>query len=146
MKNSWLEYFAKMAKTVSEKSKDPSTKVGAIIVDSKNRIAGTGYNGMPLGKDTFPWDKTGDWLDTKYPYVIHAEANAILNSVKDVDGCEMVCTLIPCNECAKLIVQAGIKKVYYLDTREGEMFEASKKIFKECGVDIEYVGDDVDVN
>ena len=105
----------------AKRSKDPSTQVGACIANEKNHIVGTGYNGFPQGctTDEFPWN-SGDHTDpsTKYPYVVHAEPNAILNShTADLSKCSMYVTLFPCNECAKLIIQSGIRKVYYLDDK-----------------------------
>ncbi|CAL8238491.1 unnamed protein product, partial [Lota lota] len=99
-----------VAVLVSQRSKDPNTKVGACIVSQDNKIVGTGYNGMPngCGDDLLPWAREAeDRLDTKYPYVCHAELNAIMNkNSADVKNCTMYVTLFPCNECAKLIIQA----------------------------------------
>ncbi|MBQ9354320.1 MAG: dCMP deaminase family protein, partial [Clostridia bacterium] len=114
---SWDEYFMGIAVLSSMRSKDPSTQVGACIVDKDNKIISMGYNGMPkcCDDDEYPWDRSGDPLKTKYLFVCHAELNAILNchggSVKDA-----ICytTLFPCNECAKAIIQAGISEVVYL--------------------------------
>jgi dCMP deaminase len=102
--------------TASWRSPDPNTQVGACLVTQDNRPLGEGYNGAPRGMDLYamPWEREGDWADTKYAYVVHAEKNAILNSSGVTDGASMFCTLYPCNECAKDIVQAGIKEVVYL--------------------------------
>lgn len=132
---SWEEYFMAIAQLSARRSKDPSTQVGACIVNTKKRIIGIGYNGFPTGcsDDELPWDREGDFLDTKYPYVCHAEMNAISNSSNkpDLDGASMYVSLFPCNECAKLIVQVGIKEVVYLsDKYNGDpIFVAARKIF-----------------
>ena len=113
---SWNQYFMALALLSAQRSKDPNTKVGACIVTPENKIVGIGYNGMPIGindKD-MPWERSAEsQLDTKYPYVCHAELNAILNSIKDIRGCTLYVTLYPCNECAKAIIQSGIKKLVY---------------------------------
>ena len=101
----------------AKRSKDPNTQVGACIVDSYNKIVGIGYNGFPIGcsDDDFPWAREAEKInDTKYPYVVHAEANAILNSTKDLHGARIYVDLFPCNECAKLIIQSGIKEIIFL--------------------------------
>lgn len=121
------------------RSKDPSTQVGACIVNSQNKIVGAGYNGLPIGcsDDEFPWDKMGDFLHTKYPYVCHAELNAILNNIgMDLSGCRIYTALFPCNECSKAIIQAGIKEVIFLsDKYDGtEVSIASKKMLDAAGV------------
>ena len=112
---SWDEYFMSMAHLSAKRSKDPSTQVGACIVNSQKRVVGLGYNGFPKGCDDneFPWARDGEFLDTKYPYVVHAELNAILNSIQDLNGCTIYVSLFPCNECAKAIIQAGIKTIVY---------------------------------
>lgn len=137
---SWNEYFMANALLAAKRSKDENTQVGACIVNPKKRIAGVGYNGMPNGLDqTFPWGRDGEWLDTKYPFVVHAELNAILNSTEDISDCSIYVTLFPCCECAKALVQAGIKKVYYLsdkyDGTDGNI--ASKRILDACRVSYE---------
>jgi len=137
---SWDEYFMGLAVFTSFRSKDPSSKVGAVIVDASNHIVGTGYNGFIAGIDEtkFSWERKGDFLDTKYPYVVHAEANALINSTKaDLAGCSVYVTLAPCNECAKLIAQKGIKKVYYLLDKypNVDTFVAAKKIFDIKGIE-----------
>jgi len=115
---SWDSYFMSVAFLSAMRSKDPSTQVGACIVSTDNKIVGIGYNGFPHGcsDDTLPWAREApDWLDTKYPYVCHAELNAILNkNASDLRGCRIYVALFPCNECAKLIVQSGIREVVYL--------------------------------
>jgi dCMP deaminase len=136
---SWDEYFMGVALLSAKRSKDPSTQVGACIVNDKNKIVGAGYNGLPIGcdDDDFPWDKTGDFLQTKYPYVCHAELNAILNNIgMDLHGCKIYTALFPCNECSKAIIQSGIKEVIYLsDKYEGnDVFKASRIMLSKAGV------------
>ena len=121
------------------RSKDPSTQVGACIVNPQNKIVGAGYNGLPMGcsDEDFPWDKNGDFLHTKYPYVCHAELNAILNNIgMDLTGCRIYTALFPCNECSKAIIQAGIKEVIYLsDKYDGtDVSIASKRMLDTAGV------------
>ncbi len=135
---SWDEYFMGVAKLSAMRSKDPVTQVGACIVNDKKRIVGIGYNGFPKGveDDTFPWGKNDTWLDSKYPYVVHAEPNAILNSTVSLENATLYVTLFPCNDCAKLIVQSGIKEVVYLEDKyhEKDMFIASRRMFDSAGV------------
>ncbi|MEG0022296.1 MAG: dCMP deaminase family protein [Bacilli bacterium] len=139
---SWDEYFMSIAKLTSLRSKDPSTQVGACIVDLDNRILSVGYNGAPNGydDDIFPWDREGDPLNTKYLYVCHAEMNAILNfrgSRRELENSTIYVDLFPCNECAKHIIQSGIKKVIYLNDKykETESVIASKRLMDKCGVE-----------
>jgi dCMP deaminase len=132
---SWDEYFMGIAIFTSLRSKDPSSKVGAVIVNNQNHIVGTGYNGFIAGVDEskFSWEREGNWINTKYPYVVHAEANAILSSTTDdLRNCRIYATLFPCNECAKHIAQKKIKEVIYLwDKYRGEDFHrASEMIFE----------------
>ena len=139
----WDEYFMGLAKLSAERSKDPNTQVGACIANEAHKVVALGYNGMPRGvKDSdMPWEREGDFLDTKYAYVCHSELNAILNSVANTEGCTIYVTLFPCNECAKAIVQAGIKKVVYADDKYADTdgTKASKRIFDSCGVEyVEY--------
>lgn len=143
---SWDEYFMAIAKLSAMRSKDPSTQVGACIVGADNRILSIGYNGTPNGfnDDEFPWNREGDNLNTKYPYVCHAEMNAILNyrgNKKDLENAKIYVDLFPCNECAKLIIQSGIKKVIYLSDKyngtDGNV--ASKRLFDMCGVKYEHL-------
>ena len=130
---SWDEYFMTFAKVAAQKSKDPSTKVGACIVDYEKRVVGLGYNGFPKKCDDslFPMEREGGFLETKYAYVVHAEPNAILNSTKSTSNCKIYVTLFPCNECAKLIIQAGITEVIYLEDKyaDSDIVKASKKLF-----------------
>lgn len=134
----WDEYFMGIALLSAKRSKDPSTQVGACIVNNQKKIVGLGYNGFPIGcnDDELPWERTGDFLETKYPYVCHAELNAILNSIKDLHDCSIYVALFPCNECAKAIIQSGIKEVVYLsDKYSGTPSNiASKKMFQMSGV------------
>jgi len=122
----------------SMRSKDPNTQVGACIVNPKKRIIGIGYNGLPFGcdDDEFPWENEGEFLDTKYPYVVHAEPNAILNSTEKLDDCTLYVTLFPCNECTKLIIQSGIKEIVYLDDKYAHTTPtlASKKMLDSAKV------------
>ena len=128
---SWDEYFMGIAKLSALRSKDPSTQVGACIVSDDNRILSIGYNGAPNGfnDDSFPWNREGNALDTKYLYVCHAELNAILNfrgNKRDLEGSKIYVALFPCNECAKAIIQSGIN--------DQDNMIASRRLFDECGV------------
>ena len=136
---SWDEYFMGVALLSAHRSKDPNTQVGACIVNDKNKIVGAGYNGLPIGcdDDDFTWEKQGDFLQTKYPYICHAELNAILNNIgMDLCGCKIYTALFPCNECAKAIIQSGITEVIYLsDKYEGaDIFKASQFMLDKAGV------------
>lgn len=138
---SWDEYFMAVAKLSAMKSKDPHTQVGACIVSNDNRILSIGYNGAPNGfnDEKFPWGREGNPLETKYLYVVHAERNAILNyrgSRKDLENSKIYVDLFPCNECAKEIIQAGIKEVVYLSDKYADTDEtiASKKLLDSCNV------------
>lgn len=136
---SWDEYFMGVALLSAKRSKDPNTQVGACIVNVKNKIVGAGYNGLPIGchDDDFPWEKQGDFLQTKYPYICHAELNAILNNIgMDLSGCKIYTALFPCNECSKAIIQSGITEVIYLsDKYEGtDTAKASKRMLDKAAV------------
>ena len=135
---SWDEYFMGVAMLSALRSKDPSTKVGACIVNQNKRIVGIGYNGLPCGcnDDEFPWERTGGFLDTKYAYVVHAEPNAILNSTSDLTGATLYVTLFPCNECAKLIIQSGIREIVYVSDKykDTEASIASRRMLEAAGV------------
>ena len=136
---SWDEYFMGIAMLSSYRSKDPNTQVGACIVNDRNKIMSVGYNGLPSGcsDDEFPWERTGDEYDTKYPYVCHAELNAILNSGgSNLEGCKVSVALFPCNECAKAIIQSGIKEVIYISDKYADSVgvKASKRMFDAAGV------------
>ncbi|MCR4815284.1 MAG: dCMP deaminase family protein [Lachnospiraceae bacterium] len=137
---SWDEYFMGIAILSGERSKDPNTQVGACIVGADNRILSVGYNGFPNGcsDELFPWAREGNELDTKYPFVAHSELNAILNyRGGNLEGTKLYVSLFPCNECAKAIIQAGIKTVIYdsdkYDGTPGNI--ASKKMFDAAGVE-----------
>ena len=133
----WDEYFMGVAMLAARRSKDPNTQVGACIVSPENIIVSTGYNGMPKGcsDDEYPWERDGE--ETKYPYVVHAELNAILNaSGRDLRGSRISVALFPCNECAKAIIQSGIKEVVYLSDKYAgtPMNAASKRMMISAGV------------
>ena len=135
---SWDEYFMGIALLSGKRSKDPNTQVGACIVKDK-KIIGIGYNGLPTGcsDDNFPWENKGNFLDTKYPFIVHAELNAILNSIKsDLKGAKIYVGLFPCNECAKAIIQSGINEIVYLSDKykDNEIFIASKIMLDSAGV------------
>ena len=138
---SWDEYFMAVAKLTSMRSKDPNTQVGAVIVSEDNRILSIGYNGSPNGyeDEMFPWARIGEKLNTKYLYVVHAERNAILNyrgNRRDFENAKIYVDLFPCNECAKEIIQSGIKEVVYLSDKYANTEEtiSSKRLFDVCGV------------
>lgn len=138
----WDEYFMGIAKLSAGRSKDPSTQVGSCIVDENNRILSIGYNDTPNGfnDDEFPWERTGTCPNhTKYPYVCHSELNAILNyrgSRKDLENAKIYVYLFPCNECAKAIIQSGIKEVIYLSDKycDTDEIKASKLLLDTCKV------------
>lgn len=135
----WDEYFMGVAMLAAERSKDPSTQVGACIVDQDNKIVSTGYNGAPRGYDDdscMCWEREGDFLHTKYAYVCHAELNAILNSPHSVKNCKIYVALFPCNECAKAIIQSGIKEIIYMNDKYANTdgVIVSKKMLDACGV------------
>lgn len=136
----WDRYFMALAHLSAERSKDPNTNVGAVIVDEMHRIVSIGYNGMPrnCNDDEFPWEREGGFLTTKYAYVVHAELNAILNSPRPVNGCTVYVSLFPCNECAKAIIQSGIKKIVYESDKYAETdgVKASKKMLLAAGVEL----------
>ena len=138
----WDEYFMTLALLTAKRSKDPSTQVGACIVDDENKVVSIGYNGMPRHCDDtkLTWEK-GEDLNNKYLYVCHAEFNAILNTRdgSHLNGCRIYVTLFPCNECAKAIIQTGIKKVIYLSNKYEDQLStrASKKLFEVAGVEVE---------
>ncbi len=146
----WDEYFMGVAKLSSFRSKDPNTQVGACIVNLENKIVGVGYNGLPWGcEDTeFPWSvREGNLYDTKYPYVVHAELNAILNSTQKLNDCRIYVSLFPCHECAKAIIQSGIKEIVYEDDKydgtpsnraSKRMLDVAKVRYRQIkGIDIE---------
>ena len=135
----WDDYFMGVSLLAAQRSKDPSTQVGACIVDTNNRILSTGYNGFPQGcsDDTFPWNRDESKGETKYQFVVHAELNAVLNaSGKDLAGAKIYVSLFPCHECAKAIIQSGVKEVVYLsDKYNGTVSDiASKRMLNAAGV------------
>ena len=136
---SWDEYFMGVAMLSGMRSKDPNTQVGACIVSQDNKILSMGYNGFPKGcdDDEFPWARTGESNETKYPFVTHAELNAILNyRGGSLEGAKIYVALFPCNECAKAIIQSGIKEIiYYSDKYHDEPLSvASRRLFNMTGV------------
>ena len=135
---SWDEYFMGVASLSANRSKDPNTRVGACIVNDDKRIVSIGYNGFPRGAsdDIFPWNNDGDLLDSKYAYVVHAEANAILNATASVKDTTIYVTLFPCHECSKLIIQSGIKRIVYTSNKYShtESHKAAVKMLDAAGV------------
>lgn len=135
---SWDECFMKIAHVIADRSKDPSTQAGAVVVSDKNIIVGVGYNGWPRGiaSGALPWDREGKFEDTKYAYVCHAEENAVYNSNNSTENCKIYCTLFPCNECAKTIIQNGIKEVVFESNKYAETASAtaSKRMFDLVGI------------
>ena len=147
---SWDEYFMGLAHLSALRSKDPNTQVGACVVDSDNKVVTIGYNGMPRGVSDLqvPWAREGGFKDTKYAYVVHAELNAILNSPRSLKGCTLYVSLFPCNECAKAIIQSGIKKIVYesdkYDGTDGNI--VSKKLLTLAGIELVKLDYAVEVN
>ncbi|MBR5207487.1 MAG: dCMP deaminase family protein [Erysipelotrichaceae bacterium] len=137
---SWDEYFMGLAHLSALRSKDPITQVGACIVDGNNKVVSIGYNGFPMGcsDDEFPWGREGGMLESKYAFVVHAELNAILNSPRSLAGCTLYVSLFPCNECAKAIIQSGIRKVVYECDKyaKEDNVIASKKMLRAAGVEL----------
>lgn len=136
---SWDEYFMGIALLSAKRSKDSNTQVGACIVSDENKILSVGYNGMPTGcdDDKMPWEREGEPLETKYPFVCHAELNAILNrSSGSLKNARIYVSLFPCNECAKAIIQSGIKEVVYMEDKyaDTDVVKASKMMFSMTGV------------
>ena len=147
---SWDEYFMSLAHLSAVRSKDPSTQVGAVIVDSNNKVVGLGYNGFPRGCDDkeFPWEREGEFLDTKYAYVVHAELNAILNANKLIENCRLYVSLFPCNECSKAIILSGIKEIIYESDKYKDLnqFKASKKMLEAAGVKLRQLEYEIDLD
>ncbi len=136
---SWDEYFMGISKLSGMRSKDPSTQVGACIVSEDNKILSMGYNGFPIGcnDDEFPWEREGELLDTKYAFVTHSELNAILNyRGGSLAGAKLYVSLFPCNECAKAIIQSGIRTIVYECDKyaDTDPIIASKKMLDAAGV------------
>ncbi len=135
---SWDEYFMSVALLSGLRSKDPNTQVGACVASAGNKIIGVGYNGFPWGcsDDELPWKRDGDYLNTKYPYVCHAELNAVLNSTtRDLRDCRIYVALFPCNECTKVIIQSGIHEIIYLSDKysDSDSVRASKIMLAKSG-------------
>jgi len=132
----WDETFMHLCKVIAHRSKDPSTKNGACVVSQDNIVLGLGYNGFPKGCDNLPWAREGGVVDSKYAYVVHAEENAILNAPTITTGARLYCTLFPCNECAKVIIQRGIKEVIYESDKYHDLdaWIVSRKMFEMAGV------------
>ena len=137
--------YMAISKLISKRSKDPNTQVGAVIVSSDDRILSVGYNGFPNGcsDDEFPWARSAKReYDTKYPYVVHAELNAILNfrgDNKAFEGSTLYVTLFPCHECAKAIIQSGITRLVYLDNKYSntEDFKESLRMLRAASIMID---------
>ncbi|WP_368487068.1 cytidine/deoxycytidylate deaminase family protein [Spiroplasma sp. DGKH1] len=134
----WDEFFLSVAHVCAMRSKDPMTQVGSCVVNEIKQIIATGYNGLPRGlnDDEFPWDREGEYLQTKYPYVAHAELNAILSAKVDLSGCQIYTTLFPCSGCTKIIIQAGITEVIYDNDKydQTEDNQAAKLMFSKANV------------
>ena len=136
---SWDEYFMAVARLAGLRSKDPNSQVGSCIVSPNNKILSMGYNGFPLGcsDDEYPWAREGEPMETKYIYVTHSELNAILNyRGGNLEGAKIYVSLFPCNECAKAIIQSGIREVIYLDDKYADTpsVMASKRMLHSAGV------------
>ncbi|KAL6731154.1 hypothetical protein Aduo_002056 [Ancylostoma duodenale] len=137
---SWEDYFMAIAKLAAMRSKDPATQVGCAIVNKENKVIGTGYNGFPVGisDDDLPWTKgSPNPLENKHTYVVHAEMNAIINkSMNNIEGCTMYTTLLPCNECAKMIIQSRLSEVVFLHDRPvgNWSYDATRKMFDLAGI------------
>lgn len=146
----WDEYFMGLAHLSALRSKDPNTQVGAAIVDENHRVVSVGYNGFPAGvsDDEFPWSREGDVLTSKYAFVVHAELNAILNSQRSVRGCTIYVSLFPCNECAKAIIQSGIKKIVYESDKYNGVDTniASKRMLKAAGVELIRISNTISIH
>lgn len=146
----WDEYFMGLAHLSALRSKDPNTQVGAAIVDENHRVVSVGYNGFPTGvsDDEFPWSREGGVLISKYAFVVHAELNAILNSQRSVRGCTIYVSLFPCNECAKAIIQSGIKKIVYESDKYNGVDTniASKRMLKAAGVELVRISNTISIH
>ena len=148
---SWDDYFMGVALLAAERSKDPNTQVGACIVNNDERILSTGYNGFPCGcsDDEFPWEREGGFCQTKYPFVVHAELNAILNANgRDLRGSRVYVALFPCNECAKAIIQSGIKRIVYESDKYAETdgTKASKAMLEAAGIELVRIENTIKLN
>ena len=148
---SWDECFMRMAHVIAKRSKDPSTQNGAVLVNKDNVVVGMGYNGLPRGIDNskFPWKREGSFLETKYAFVCHAEENAVYNTNGSTNGCKLYCTLFPCNECAKTIIQNGIVEVIFESDKyhDIEAFTASRLLLDAAGIKCrQYLSDEIAEN
>lgn len=127
-----------VARVCALRSKDPNTQVGACIINQDQQIIATGYNGLPrnLDDNTYPWTREGDFLNTKYPYVVHAELNAILSATISLKQAKIYVSLFPCHECSKAIIQSGIKEIIYQDDKylSSDSVIASKKMLNDAKV------------
>src|SRR3989338_553556 len=135
---SWDECFMRISHIIAERSKDPSTQAGAVIVTANNVAVGMGYNVFPRGVDSeiFPWEREGNFVDTKYAYVCHAEENAIYNANVQTKDCKIYCTLFPCNECAKTIIQNGINEIIFESDKyhDQPVWVASRRMLDAAGL------------
>jgi len=135
---SWDEAFMQICRVIAKRSKDPNTQNGACLTNENNVVIGLGYNGFPRGcsDDVLPWAREGSFCDTKYAYVVHAEENAILNANASTLGAKLYCTLFPCNECAKVIIQKGIKEVIYESDKyhKTDTWKVSRKLLDLAGI------------
>ena len=135
---SWDECFMRMAHVIAERSKDPSTQAGAVIVNQDNVVLGMGYNGFPRGidSDLLPWEREGGFLDTKYAYVCHAEENAVYNATGSVKNGKVYCTLFPCNECAKTLIQNGVTEIIFESDKyhDSDVWVASRRMLDAANV------------
>lgn len=135
---SWDECFMRIARVMAERSKDPHTQAGAIIVNRDNIVIGLGYNGLPRGlkNEDFPWDREGDFANVKYTYLSHAEENAIFNANSSAKGCKLYCTLFPCHDDTKSIIQNGIVEIIYESDQyhDDPSWIASRKMLDAAGV------------
>ncbi|MFA4955183.1 MAG: dCMP deaminase family protein [Patescibacteria group bacterium] len=157
---SWDEYFLAICNVVATRSHDVETQIGCVIVNPKRRIVSTGYNGLPAGVDDSFWakDRTtkvnlpGVFSDEivyeidKYDTITHAEANAIVSASEGLHGCTMYSTLFPCNECAKLVITAGIKRIVYRDLREWKANAISRKFFEQAGIETIRISDSAEAS
>lgn len=135
---SWDELFMQMAYLIAQRSKDPVTQAGAVIVNDRQVVMGLGYNGWPRGidADALPWDREGTHAKTKYAYIVHAEENAVYNTSLLPRGCRIYCTLFPCGECAKTLIQMGLTEVIYDSDKyhDQDLWVAARKMFDMAGV------------
>ncbi len=146
---SWTAYFMGIAHLSALRSKDPSTQVGAVIVDDEHKVVSIGYNGFPRGinDDDYPWEREGETLETKYPYVVHAELNAILNAPRSIKDCSIYVSLFPCHECAKAIIQSGIKEIVYESDKyaDTDSVKASKRMCLDANVKLTETSENVEI-